>query len=56
MVSPAPVNPPGHVQTAPPPNELAAGLSRGVKTSAGFLRTFGFQLLVLLLGIALAFM
>ena len=61
MVSPAPVSPSGQ---APPgqtqANESAHGMTVGspAPTSAThrFLDTFGFHLLVVLLGIALAFM
>lgn len=55
MVSPS-VNPPGLTQIAPPPNELTAGSRRPAMTPGGLLRSFGFQLLALLLGIAMAFM
>jgi hypothetical protein len=43
MVSPAPVNPP-------------MPIPRGARTASRFLRTFGFHVLAVLLGIALAFM
>jgi hypothetical protein len=56
MVAPAPVNPPGQMQIAQPPNGSAAGLSDGLKTTRHFLRAFGFHVLAVLLGIALAFM
>jgi hypothetical protein len=52
MVSPAPVNPPGPTQTA----EMEAGSPAGKSNTQRFLDTFGFHLLVVLLGIALAFM
>jgi hypothetical protein len=55
MVAPAPVNPPAEI-IAQPANGLAAGLSGGAKTTSRFLRTFGFHVLAVLLGIALAFM
>jgi hypothetical protein len=57
MVAPAPVNPPGQqIAPPPPPNESAAGLSHSVRPPASFLSTYGFHLLIVLLGIALAFM
>ena len=52
MVPPAPVNP----QVEQRPNGSAADLRGGAKTTSRFLRTFGFHLLAVLLGIALAFM
>ena len=52
MVPPAPVNP----QVEHCPNESSVVLPVGAQTTSRFLRTFGFQVLVVLLGIALAFM
>jgi hypothetical protein len=52
MVAPAPVNP--HIEQ--PADGSSAVLRVRAKTTASFLRTFGFQVLALLLGIALAFM
>jgi hypothetical protein len=37
-------------------NESSADLAGGVKATSSFLRTFGFHVLAVLLGIALAFM
>ena len=56
MVSPAPVNPPGPMQTAEFPPGMEAGSPTGKSSTQRFLDTFGFHLLVVLLGIALAFM
>ncbi len=56
MVSPAPVNPPGPTQTAEFPPGMEAGSLAGKSNTQRFLDTFGFHLLVVLLGIALAFM
>lgn len=44
------------MQTAPRPQEFSATLPRDARTTRHFLRTFGFQLLIGLLGIALAFL
>jgi hypothetical protein len=52
MVSPAPVNP----QIEQRPNGSSAVLIGGARTTSRFLRTFGFHVLAVLLGIALAFM
>ena len=52
MVPPAPVNP----QIEQPADGSSAVLRGRAKTTASFLRTFGFQVLAVLLGIALAFM
>jgi len=46
MVSPAPVNPPDSMQTT----------AHAPGSENRFLRTYGFHLLVVILGIALAFM
>ena len=56
MVSPAPVDPPGPTHTDEPPPGIEAGTPAGKSSTQRFLDTFGFHLLVLLLGIALAFM
>jgi hypothetical protein len=52
MVSPAPVNPENAHRLA----ESAAALLSGAQNTSRFLRTFGFHVLAVLLGIALAFM
>jgi hypothetical protein len=51
MVPPAPANPQNEHS-----NESPADLLGGVKATSRFLRTFGFHVLAVLLGIALAFM
>jgi hypothetical protein len=51
MVSPAPDNP-----QIEHPNESSVDLLGGGKITSRFLRTYGFHVLVVLLGIALAFM
>ncbi len=51
MVPPAPVNP--QVER---PNGSSAVLLVGAQTTSRFVRAFGFQVLAVLLGIALAFM
>ncbi len=56
MVSPTPVNPPGQMQTAESAHGMAVGSPAGARTTRRFLDTFGFHLLVVLLGILLAFM
>ena len=60
MVSPAPVNssgqaPPGQTQ-ATESHEMTVGSSAPTNATHRFLDAFGFHLLVVLLGIALAFM
>jgi hypothetical protein len=55
MESPTPVSPPAQTQTRPAPPEMEEGLLGG-STTPRFLRTYGFQVLAVLLGIALAFM
>jgi hypothetical protein len=51
LVPPAPANPQSeHSEESP------ADLLGGVKATSSFLRTFGFHVLAVLLGIALAFM
>jgi len=52
MVAPAPVNP----QIEPRADGSSAVAPGGAQTTGGFLRTFGFHVLAVLLGIALAFM
>ena len=52
MVAPAPVNP----QIEQRADGSSAVVPGGAQTTSRFLRTFGFQLLAVLLGIALAFM
>jgi hypothetical protein len=56
MVPPALVDAPDEMQISQLPNELETGLPNGAATSQRFLRTFGFHVLAVLLGIALAFM
>ncbi len=51
MVSPTPANP--QIEHS---NESSVQLLGGAQITSRFLRTFGFHVLVLLLGIALAFM
>jgi hypothetical protein len=51
MVPPAPVDP--QIEHS---NESSVDLPGGGKITSRFLRTFGFHVLVVLLGIALAFM
>jgi len=53
MESPAPVSPPAQAQIGPASPEV--GLQGGA-TTPRFLRTYGFHVLAVLLGIALAFM
>jgi hypothetical protein len=55
MDSPAPVSPPAQAQIGPAPLEMEEGLPGGA-TTPRFLRTYGFHVLAVLLGIALAFM
>jgi hypothetical protein len=55
MVSPAPVNPPGQHQIADP-REMEVRSPGSTSATSRFLDTFGFHLLIVLLGIALAFM
>ena len=52
MVAPAPVNP----QVEQRRDGSSAVLSGGAQATSRFLRTFGFHVLAVLLGIALAFM
>jgi hypothetical protein len=54
MVSPAPVNPPG--QIAGVAREMPPRSPEKNSATRRFLDTFGFHLLIVLLGIALAFM
>jgi hypothetical protein len=56
MVAPSSGNPSGEMQVAPPPQGFGTTPPVGARTTRQFLRTFGFQLLVGLLGIALAFL
>ena len=61
MVSPAPVSPsgqapPGQTQATEFVQEMTVGSPAPTNGTARFLDAFGFHLLVLLLGIALAFM
>jgi hypothetical protein len=56
MVSPAPVNPSGQSQIADVTQGMQARSPDGESATRQFLDTFGFHLLVVLLGIALAFM
>lgn len=61
MVSPATVNPsgqapPGQTQAPESAHEVTVGSPAPTSATHRFLDTFGFHLLVVLLGIALAFM
>ena len=61
MVSPAPVNPsgqapPGQTQATESAHEMTVGSQAPTNATNRFLDAFGFHLLVVLLGIALAFM
>jgi hypothetical protein len=56
MVAPSSNNPSGEMQVAPPAQGFGATLPGGAPTTRHFLRTFGFQLLIGLLSIALAFL
>jgi hypothetical protein len=59
MVSPANANPPGQIQLEAQIEEIARTEVRpsgGESATSRFLDTFGFHLLVVLLGIAMAFM
>jgi hypothetical protein len=61
MVSPAPVNssgqaPPGQTQVTESAHEMTLGSPAPTTATHRFLDNFGFHLLVVLLGIALAFM
>ena len=61
MVSPTPVNssgqaPPGQTQPAESSREMTVGSPAPTNGTSRFLDAFGFHLLVVLLGIALAFM
>jgi hypothetical protein len=53
MDSPTPVSPPAQAQIGPASPEVEVGL-QGDATTPRFLRTYGFQVLAVLLGIALA--
>jgi hypothetical protein len=54
MVSPAPVNPPGQIVAVS--QEMQPRSPDGDSATRRFLDTFGFHLLIVLLGIAMAFM
>jgi len=56
MVSPANANPPGQVQIEQTARATEVRPSGGESSTSRFLDTFGFHLLVVLLGIAMAFM
>jgi hypothetical protein len=56
MVSPTTANPPGQVQIEVISHSAEVRPSGGESATSRFLDTFGFHLLVVLLGIALAFM
>ncbi len=56
MVAPSSGSPSGEMQVAPAPQGLETTPPAGARTTRHFLRTFGFQLLIGLLGIALAFL
>ena len=55
MDSPAPVSPPAQVQIGAATLEMEKEMQGGA-TTPRFLRTYGFHVLAVLLGIALAFM
>ncbi len=54
MVSPTPANPPGQIADVAPKTRPRS--PSGNSATRRFLDTFGFHLLIVLLGIALAFM
>jgi hypothetical protein len=54
MVSPTPANPPGQIADVAPKTQPRS--PSGNNATRRFLDTFGFHLLIVLLGIALAFM
>jgi hypothetical protein len=54
MVSPTPANPPGQIADVAP--KMQPRSPDGDSATSRFFDTFGFHLLVVLLGIALAFM
>ena len=54
MVSPTPANPPGQIADVSP--KTPARSSDGDSATRRFLDNFGFHVLIVLLGIALAFM
>jgi hypothetical protein len=54
MVSPTPANPPGQIADVAP--KMQPRSPKGDSATRRFLGTFGFHLLIVLLGIALAFM
>ena len=56
MVSPANANPPGQAQIEEIARATEVRPSGGESATSRFLDTFGFHLLVVLLGIAMAFM
>jgi hypothetical protein len=56
MGSPATTGPPGQTTAAQPSRRFAASLPRDTRATRNFLRSFGFHMLAVLLGIALAFM
>jgi hypothetical protein len=56
MVAPTPMNPPGVTKVAQSPGGLVASVPRSARTAGHFLRSFGFHVVAVLLGIALAFL
>jgi hypothetical protein len=56
MVSPTTANPPGQIQTEEISHATQVRRPGGDSATRRFLDTFGFHLLVVLLGIAMAFM
>jgi hypothetical protein len=54
MVSPTPANPPGQIADVAP--KMQPGSPNADSATRRFLDTFGFHLLIVLLGIVLAFM
>jgi hypothetical protein len=56
MVSPAPANPPGQTPIADVAPETRTQFPEAESATRQFLDTFGFHLLIVLLGIVMAFM
>jgi hypothetical protein len=56
MVSPANANPPGQIPIEEIARTIEVRRSGGETATSRFLDTFGFHLLIVLLGIAMAFM
>ena len=56
MVSPAPDTQPGQAPAVQSPREVERGLPVAARTTGRFLTAYGYHVLAVLLGIALAFM